>query len=358
MSVPAVSVVMPVFNAARYLDESIRSITRQSFADFEFIIRDDGSTDGSRQILRTWAAEDSRIRLFEGEQLGPSGSSNWVVRAARAPLIARMDADDVAYQDRLRRQVGVLTSEPGLVLLGTMADTVDRDGRTLRPYDFSRLARSSHSAPFPHASIMFRKETFERIGGYRAECEYWEDLDLYLRMAEVGQIGVLAEPLLAYRVHMSTRLTLQRDSVERSISVRYSCMEAYAKGGNYDALLSEAQDPACTDKLHPRLFVALGSMELWSGGRPNMVGRMLRRGTLKCDFATLQVIAWAVWAWLSPATLRWTLKNYVRARNVALKRRVNRGRLYEWNPRPRPTGASVEPARLHYNAIVAAVPEL
>src|SRR5688572_27475822 len=136
---------MPVHNAAPYLDEAVRSIIGQSFHNFEFVIRNDGSSDGSRDILRGWADRDRRIRLFDGARLGPAESSNWIVNAVNAPLIARMDADDVAYPDRLRRQVDVLDSSPDVILLGTMIDMIDRRGKIVRPYDFSRLARQGYS---------------------------------------------------------------------------------------------------------------------------------------------------------------------------------------------------------------------
>ena len=353
MSGPLVSVVMPVHNAAPFLDEALGSIIGQSFSDFEFVIRDDGSTDGSIDILRSWALRDSRIRLFEGSRLGPAGSSNWIVNAAAAPFIARMDADDVAFSDRLRRQVEVLHASPDVVLLGTMFDTVDRGGRTVRPYDFSRLAKCSYSAPFPHASIMFRRDAFERIGGYRSACEHWEDLDLYLRMAEQGRIGVLAETLLAYRAHASTRLTAERDAVEGCLNRRYRCIEAHRQDGNYESLI--ALPIADDGKCHPRAFVALGSMELWAGGAPDVLGRLIRRGDLKWDSATLLAIVWAVWARVSPASLRWLLAALVRIRSLAGKRNVEHGRVYEWNPRqarragpggrPAPKHGSVPPVR-------------
>ena len=110
---PAVSVVMPVHNAGEFLDASVRSILDQSLTDFEFVILDDGSTDGSLEALRRWARSDRRIRLIENaDRTGAANSSNRAARAASAPLIARMDADDVAEPARLERQARVFDDRP------------------------------------------------------------------------------------------------------------------------------------------------------------------------------------------------------------------------------------------------------
>ena len=109
---PKVSVVMPVHNAMPYLDVAVESILGQTFADFEFVILDDASTDGSTARLREWADRDPRIRLLEEKRnLGPALSSQRVAEAARAPIVARMDADDVSYPRRLEEQLEVLRSE-------------------------------------------------------------------------------------------------------------------------------------------------------------------------------------------------------------------------------------------------------
>ncbi|MDQ5808513.1 MAG: glycosyltransferase family 2 protein, partial [Actinomycetota bacterium] len=115
------SVVMPVRNARPYLDQSISSVLGQTFGDFELVIRDDGSTDGSREVLRAWARRDRRIRLHEDDRpLGPAGSSNWVVAHSDAPFVARMDADDVAHPDRLRRQLAVLRAHADVDVVGAL----------------------------------------------------------------------------------------------------------------------------------------------------------------------------------------------------------------------------------------------
>src|SRR5215475_7954931 len=101
--VPLISVVMPVYNALSFLDDSISSILGQTLGDFEFVILDDASTDGSTERLREWAARDRRIQIYESKQrLGLSACSNAVVREARASIVARMDADATAHPDRLR----------------------------------------------------------------------------------------------------------------------------------------------------------------------------------------------------------------------------------------------------------------
>src|SRR5918999_36253 len=106
---PPISVVMPVYNALPFLDDSVNSILTQTLRDFEFVILDDASTDGSVQRLREWAARDKRIQLHESnERLGLSRSSNAVVAKARASIVARMDADDIAHPDRLRRQWDII----------------------------------------------------------------------------------------------------------------------------------------------------------------------------------------------------------------------------------------------------------
>src|SRR6266849_4896317 len=152
---PLISVVMPVYNALPFLDESIRSILEQTLSDFEFVILDDASTDGSVERLREWSPRDGRIRLHESRQrLGLSGSSNAVVAKARAPIVARMDADDIAHPDRLRRQWNIMESRPDVAVIGALCNGIDASGREVRPRDRWRLLRRSVFIPFPHGSAM------------------------------------------------------------------------------------------------------------------------------------------------------------------------------------------------------------
>src|SRR5262249_10396366 len=173
---------MPVHDAAPFLSASIRSILDQPFRDLELVILDDASTDESPAILREWAERDDRIRLLRSPaRLGPAGSSNGVVAAARAPVCAPLDAADVPHPDRPRRQWAVLAADPGIVLVGCLWRGIDAGGRMVRPRDRWQLLRPSPSAPFAHGSIMFRREAFEAVGGYRDEWGFAASQELYGR---------------------------------------------------------------------------------------------------------------------------------------------------------------------------------
>ena len=144
---PALSIVMPAHNALPFLDASIESILGQTFRDFEFVIVDDASTDGTRERLREWAARDERIRLYESrEKLDICVLLNFAVRKARASLIARMDADDISHADRLMRQWQVMESRADVALTGTLFEGIDVERRRVRRRDRWRLARARLAA--------------------------------------------------------------------------------------------------------------------------------------------------------------------------------------------------------------------
>jgi glycosyltransferase involved in cell wall biosynthesis len=125
MGTPAISVAMSVYNGERFLAEAIESVLGQTFADLEFLIVDDGSTDGSRAMIEAYAAKDARIRPILRENRGLIASLNQMLDEARAPLVARMDADDVCLPERLAQQVAFLDAHPDYGVLGCW--TVDID---------------------------------------------------------------------------------------------------------------------------------------------------------------------------------------------------------------------------------------
>jgi glycosyltransferase involved in cell wall biosynthesis len=312
---PAISVVMPVHNALPYLDAAVESILAQTFDDFEFVILDDGSTDGSKQRLREWAARDARIRLLdEKHNLGPALSSQRVASAAAAPIVARMDADDISHPHRLSEQAAVFNRHPEVGVVGSLCDFIDTNGEKLRSSEPWRLARRSPMVPFAHGAMMYRRSVFDRAGGYRRECEYWEDQDLVTRMAAVAPVLII--PRALYRVRLSatsTRAASNADALERAVDIMYRSTDRWGRHQRYDDLLAPAGN--MTDKVDPRVFISLGSQLLWAGGRPRFFKRLIQRGRLAIDFHTISAIVWTAWASLEPSSLRAFLRSLLFVRN-------------------------------------------
>ncbi len=237
---PAVSVIMPVRNGAAYLGESVASIQAQDFTAFELLIIDDGSDDDTPALLSSFAAADPRLRVFHQPPQGIVAALNTAIAQARAPYLARLDADDRARPDRLGKQIAFMEAHPEIGLLGTWAEVIDgagtRVGRLTPPAEPSRFARVlERTNPFVHSSVMMRTALVRRLGGYRAAFRAAEDYDLWLRMAEVASIANLAEDLTQYRRHAASQS--QRDAVRQAFSGRLAQRAAAARR-------SGAGDPA------------------------------------------------------------------------------------------------------------------
>jgi glycosyltransferase involved in cell wall biosynthesis len=306
---------MPVHNALPHLDQAIESIIGQTFGDFEFVILDDASSDGSSDRLRHWAERDSRIRLLRvAKNLGPVRSSNMAARAAKAPFVARMDADDFSYRERLAEQLELLRDHPGAGLVASLSDIIDKSGRKIRGPEPWRLARRSPFVPFPHGAMTYRREIFDRVGGYREECEYWEDQDLVVRMAAVSDIIVIPRSLYQVRQSTtSTRVVCEPERLEHALDQAYRATDRLSQGKDYEELLDRPE--SATRKLDPRVFIAIGSVRLWAGGRPRLFRRLLNRGRISLDFSSLAAVVWTAWASASPSSLRVFLMLLLTVRN-------------------------------------------
>jgi glycosyltransferase involved in cell wall biosynthesis len=229
---PAVSVIMPVRNGAVWLAESVASIQAQDFAGFELLIVDDGSTDATPALLASFAAADPRIRVFHQPPQGIVAALNTAIAQARAPYLARLDADDRARPDRLSKQLAFMDAHPEIGLLGTWAEVIDgagtRVGCLAPPAGPARLARVlARTNPFVHSSVMMRTALVRRLGGYRAAFRAAEDYDLWLRMAEAAGVANIAEDLVQYRRHAASQS--QRDAVRQAFSGRLAQRAAAAR---------------------------------------------------------------------------------------------------------------------------------
>jgi glycosyltransferase involved in cell wall biosynthesis len=320
---PKVSVVMPVHNAMPYLDIAVESILGQTFQNFEFVILDDASTDGSTERLREWAARDARIRLIEEKRnLGPALSSERVARAARAPVVARMDADDISYPRRLEEQLDVLESHHEVGVVGGLYDIIDAAGRKIRGPEAWRLVHSASVPPFGNGPLMYRREVFEEVGGYRRQCEFWEDHDLIIRMGSVSTVMIV--PHAVYQVRqspVSTRFASEQHRVESALDLMYRCRDRLERHLAYDDLLDSAM--AADAKIDPRVFISIGSMALWSGGKPRLFRRLVSRGGLRFDFRTLSALVWTGWARAEPQSLRAFIRSLLLGRRLRASFNMN-----------------------------------
>jgi GT2 family glycosyltransferase len=205
MSNPRLSVIMSVYNDAKYLPKAIESILAQEFSDFEFLIVDDGSTDESRSIIDRFSGQDRRIRAFHQPNRGLIYSLNLMIARARSPLLARMDGDDISLPKRLSTQLAYLELNPDIGVLGTGADTIDELGKPgLRRFDNvtdpdAVVADLMNGPPLCHPSVVMRRDVVERVGGYHPAFLHCEDYDLWLRLSEVTRLSSLPERLILYR---------------------------------------------------------------------------------------------------------------------------------------------------------------
>ncbi|MBC7601789.1 MAG: glycosyltransferase [Ramlibacter sp.] len=226
--IPLVSVLVPVFNAERYVEAAVRSVLGQTFCDFELLIIDDGSTDDSLRIVRVLAEGDSRVRLTSRMNKGLVDTLNELLLGARSPFIARMDADDLAHPARFERQLQAFDTDPELLIVGSDVHSIDDRGRYLMtivmPHEHDAIDAFTMGAVngcgMCHPSMMFRAQAFDLAGSYRKEFWPAEDADLVLRIAEHGRVFNLPEPLLSYRVHSGsighTQAERQRDALWRA----------------------------------------------------------------------------------------------------------------------------------------------
>ena len=205
---PSVSVIMSVYNGEQFLREAVQSILDQSFTNFELIVVDDGSTDTSLEVLQSYADVDRRVKIISRVNKGLIASLNEAAGRAVAPLLARMDGDDVAHPNRFQAQVQEFNKRPNLVALGSQVRFVGADGlasgKTLKYPVGQAEVKDNHcrGGPFvAHPSLMMRTSVFKLSGGYRAPFVAAEDLDLLYRLFELGEIDNLNGVFLDYRFH-------------------------------------------------------------------------------------------------------------------------------------------------------------
>lgn len=208
---PRISVILAAYNSEKYLVQAVRSILQQTYRDFELLLFDDGSTDSTPRIVADFARQDPRVIAISRPNKGLTRTLNEGIERATGEYLARMDADDISLPERFEKQVAYLDAHPECVCLGTRVTLIDPYGSPIRVGDHKLTHEQIESDllqgigwAIVHPAAMMRTESVRRIGGYREQFKTSQDLDLFLRLAEIGKLANLPEPLVQYRQHFES----------------------------------------------------------------------------------------------------------------------------------------------------------
>jgi glycosyltransferase involved in cell wall biosynthesis len=219
---PIVSVILPVYNGAKYVSQSIESVLKQTFSNFELLIINDGSTDESLSIIESF--HDQRIKVINQENKGIIATLNTGIALSQAKYIARIDADDIwSSPDKLSKQMEFLSENPNCVVLGTWANIIDENGTETLLLSYPETDREIRSKMLTkccliHPSIVFNKEICLKVGGFDEQEKYVEDYGLWLRMGQFGTFANIPEYLMSYRIHQDS-VTQQKNFVQSKNSL-------------------------------------------------------------------------------------------------------------------------------------------
>jgi glycosyltransferase involved in cell wall biosynthesis len=274
---------MPVYNSEKYLEAAIDSVLRQTFSDFEFLIIDDGSTDRSQEIVLSY--QDPRIRFCQNEKnLGISPTLNKGIGLAAAECIARMDADDLCYPDRLQKQFAYLQDHPDCAFVSSLVRVVSEEGELLRQDKF-RSEYFYYNLNFIcwiyHPTVMYRKRAVQEVNMYTAD--YSEDFELFWQLSRKFKFYNLPEVLLDYRVtNQSLHQVLrkqeydqaQNDQVLRNL--RYYAGSDYTIPSSYIACFRHNFQPLLTEQKVSRILACIRELD-------SLTSYILAKENVNCD---------------------------------------------------------------------------
>ena len=233
-----ISVIMPAYNSEDFIAAAIESVLSQTFPDFELIVSDDGSRDGTLEIARSYAARDRRIRILSGENVGAPENGNRCLRAATRPWVARMDADDISLPDRFARLMDAARETPDVVLWGGQAVVIDRQGRRMRRIhsgpqsaeEFREFRAAGKVIYVISPTCLFRRDLALELGGYDPAMDGADDVELMNSLAERGHARTIPYDLALYRVHGSSISSTRYAAQERVFAFLSARNQARLKG--------------------------------------------------------------------------------------------------------------------------------
>lgn len=246
---PLISVIMPAYNAQKYISSAIKSILNQTFKKFELIIINDFSTDKTLDIIESFSKKDSRVKLVNNDRkLDIARTLNKGISMAKSNIIARMDADDIAFPNRLELQYKLISSSKNIAVVGANIVIMDAAGNETAIRTYPNSSRKLKDclfkySPFAHPVVMFRKNVFEEVGQYNPKYSPTEDLDLWFRLGSKYKFESIPEPLLKYRLYeMSSSHGDLKDLEILVFKIRFDAITKYGyRPSLYDILYNLLQ---------------------------------------------------------------------------------------------------------------------
>lgn len=220
---------MPVYNGAPYIKEAIDSVLLQTFTDFELIVVNDGSTDTTEEIVKQYS--DKRVKLVNQSNGGVSAALNTGLRHAAGRYIARFDADDICYSDRLAVQYRFITEHPEYVLVGSDADYMTEDGEVI--YRYRNVGHTNEEinktierhCSFIHSSVIYPKDEITGLGGYEVKAHTFEDYFLWKKLIKRGKVCNLPQALLKVRFNPSSVTIDEKDHDPVFLSIKRKALQ-------------------------------------------------------------------------------------------------------------------------------------
>jgi glycosyltransferase involved in cell wall biosynthesis len=264
--VPKITVLMPAYNAGKYIREAIESVLQQTFTDFELLIVNDGSTDNTADVIQSF--NDPRIVMIYQENKGVSLALNKGLQYARAPYIARFDADDVCIAERLQLQYNFMMDNPEYTVLGSAANYMDMDGNflftstppALHNEDIQQLEPSV--CPFIHSTVFYKKEVILNAGGYNEHAYTFEDHFLWANILKKQKAYNFPQPLIKLRLNPESITIDEKWRPSRFLEIKYSSLKTRSITPQEGSLLAEMGEKQFSPKIKEGSYYALCAKKL------------------------------------------------------------------------------------------------
>ncbi len=277
-----VTVLIPAYNVENYIAEAIRSVLEQTFTEFELLIIDDGSTDNTVTEIRKF--NDPRILLIKADHLGFAGALNRGLQKSKGFYIARFDADDICYPDRLKVQYDFMNGHPEYILTGTDADYVDMNGERIftfehKGYTDEEIRRVALVAcPFTHTSVMYKREEVIKAGGYNLHSPTFEDHLLWLKLIRIGNVCNIRQVLVKVRFNPESFTIDEKWRGKIFIKLRSKCLKNLDSTPEYGEQFREIIKKQNTEKIKKASYYSLIAKKyLWNNYNPAKARGSLRK---------------------------------------------------------------------------------